>query len=88
MNRRISVYLVPKQDYYTFLFFSEDCSSTSTVRLDSHPSTDPVSTEWLLGKLKDTDPAQLVKFTKEPVGMILEVITQLLRCEDTFHALN
>ena len=73
------MYLVPKGHCYNFIFFSEDCQGISSVDLDHHSRTDPMSTEWFLEMVKELDPSMLEMYTEEPVGLIIRMVTRLLR---------
>jgi len=80
INRRVSAYLIPGTNgRNTFIFFSEDCQAASSFPLSSNSRTDPISTEWFLRTLRETDKDILKKYTKEPVGVILRIVTKLLR---------
>ncbi|KDQ21182.1 hypothetical protein BOTBODRAFT_25607 [Botryobasidium botryosum FD-172 SS1] len=79
INRRVSGYLIPMNGSHTFLYFSEDCRAGSSLFLENHSRTDPTSTHWLLKTLKESEPKRLASFGDEPAGLILTILTKLLR---------
>lgn len=79
INRRTSGYLIPMNGFYTFVYLAEDCRVVSSLPLQSTERTQPLCTEWFMRNLKEAETETLIKFTKEPVGIILEVVKQLLR---------
>jgi hypothetical protein len=79
INRRVSVYLVPNNGCHTFVYFSEDCRAVSSIPLRDHPRTDPISTEWFIGTLKETPPEIFLAYQKEPVGIILNILRRLMK---------
>ncbi|KAI0321402.1 hypothetical protein OF83DRAFT_311254 [Amylostereum chailletii] len=84
INRRVTSYLVPMDGMHTFLFFSEDCQFASSFPLHKTVHSDPISTEWLLHELKQTDPALRAQYTEEPIGLILAIVTKLLKTWHVF----
>jgi hypothetical protein len=64
---------------HTLIFFSEDCKANSTFPMRSGHSTDPVSIRFFLDMLKDSEQSHRARFADEPIGMIVAVITKLLR---------
>ena len=78
VNRRVSGYLVPHDNIHTLVYFSEDCPVISSVPLDSHARTDPISTEWFIAALKTTDREMRKKWTQEPVGLMVKCVRKLL----------
>lgn len=79
INRRTSGYLIPTDGFYTFVYLAEDCRAVSSLPLQTTERTQPLCTEWFMRNLKEAETETLVKITKEPVGIILEVVKQLLR---------
>jgi len=79
INRRTSGYLIPMNGFYTFVYLAEDCRAVSSLPLQPTERTLPLCTEWFMRNLKEAETETLIKFTKEPVGIILEVVKQLLR---------
>lgn len=84
INRRTSGYLIPMDGFYTFVYLAEDCRAVSSLPLQATERTQPLCTEWFMRNLKEAETETLVKFTKEPVGIILEVVKQLLRTWHSF----
>ena len=81
VNRRVSGYLVPHDKIHTLVYFSEDCPVISSIPLDSHVRTDPISTEWFIAALKSTEREMRKKWTQEPVGLMIKCVRKLLGYE-------
>jgi len=84
VNRRASLYLVPKGDHHTLLYFYEDCQSISSWPLERNKFTDPVSTEWVFNMLKEAAQSDRVHFAQEPVGLVLKILRRLLHTWHVF----
>jgi hypothetical protein len=54
--------------------------ASSSFTMHATEKSEPISIEWLLQDLKLTDLERRQKYTKEPLGLILAIVTRCMRC--------